>query len=468
MKPTALFLVFLILFSGSAVTGDTAKPGPETPVEKDRPSGPHGSSSEHLVQPVSSEPLPADSGAVNSAPDESGVGTQDETGSLSEPLSPEPLEADPADRQDTGTSTVGMEAGTAAGVTAPEAVVPEQPSPQPAESADSSTAVTPEPESVEPSAAESAAPDSAAAADGTAASEPGSAVPSASAAPAEPAALPVPDPAGGVTYPEPTAMPVPPGESIIRYNTVFSYYGHPNTVRMGILGEHPLDELHELMKRAAAPYDALNGERGVVLALHLIYGTVWPEGEIGILNRENLLRHIEFARERGMLIFIDHQLGKYSVTEAVTLMLPYLAYDNVHLAIDPEWHTVRPGKELGHITAEDLNAAQELMERYLEEHGIAGKKMLMVHQFNPTMIRNRELVRSDFPRIDLIHNADGFGNTGQKLSSYRHIAEAKNMPNKGFKLFYPTKLRDWGWDKPLMTPEEVLKLSPQPVLVMYQ
>jgi hypothetical protein len=463
MKSAALCFVLFFLFSAVAVTGDTTHPLPGTGLDTDRPSGLTDSSSEHLVQPVSSGPNQTEPGASTAKPDRSDTAPRHEPSGLPESKFQEPSGTDPADEPAAGTPAAVTETGNEAGMTGVDYSVPGVPIPE-------------DPESSGLSAAEPAATGSAAAGpvrtdsenSGTAAADPLSAVPAASASLSEPAGNEVPVPSAETGYPEPAAKPVPPGESVIQYNTVFSYYGHPNSVRMGILGEHPLDELHDLMKRAAAPYDALNGEKGVVLALHLIYGTVWPEGEIGILNRANLLRHIEFARERGMLVFIDHQLGKYNVVEAVTKMLPFLEYENVHLAIDPEWHTVRPGKELGHITAEDLNAAQELMERYMEEHGIPGKKMLIVHQFNPVMIRNRELVRADFPRIDLIHNADGFGNKGQKLSSYRHLAEAKHMPNKGFKLFYPTKLRDWGWDKPLMTPEEVMGLSPQPVLVMYQ
>jgi hypothetical protein len=94
--------------------------------------------------------------------------------------------------------------------------------------------------------------------------------------------------------------------------------------------------------------------------------------------------------------------------------------------------------------------------------------MLLVHQFNWRMIENRGQVRSDFERVDLVHNADGFGPPKDKHASWDYNAGAENIPLKGFKLFYPKDWRSGGYDDPLMTPKEVLALEPQPVVIMYQ
>jgi hypothetical protein len=81
-----------------------------------------------------------------------------------------------------------------------------------------------------------------------------------------------------------------------------------------------------------------------------------------------------------MLVFVDHQIGKHSVKESMERILPFLRYPNVHLAIDPEWRTLKPMKEIGSITAEELNQAQRIMQDYMVANGISGIRMLVVHQ----------------------------------------------------------------------------------------
>jgi hypothetical protein len=245
------------------------------------------------------------------------------------------------------------------------------------------------------------------------------------------------------------------------------YYGHPNSRQMGILGRYTKDELLEQMTALAAEYDALNGEKGIIKGFYVIYGTVWPEGEIGRIKEATLLPWIEFALENDMLIFLDHQIGKYDPVESLKEMLPYLKYPNVHLALDPEWRTDKPMKEIGTVTAAELNTCQEVMSQYIQENEL-GDRLLVIHQFNYRMISNRADVRTDYTQVHPILCADGFGAPWLKKDTYAYIAAASNISNKGFKLFYDFEIPGAGIDSPLMSPEEVLALSPRPYLIMYQ
>ncbi|MFW5742753.1 MAG: hypothetical protein ACOC2D_05695 [Spirochaetota bacterium] len=249
---------------------------------------------------------------------------------------------------------------------------------------------------------------------------------------------------------------------------VIAYYGHPFSRYMGILGEAEIEETTRRLRERAAEYDAINGDIGVAPAFHIIYGTVYEDASVGILREHKLIEYIEYAAENDVLVFLDHQIGNGTVEDAIRMMLPYLRYEHVHLAFDPEWATDSPGREIGGVTAEDVNRAQELMQEYLEEHDLPGPRMLVVHQFNWRMIENRERVRSDYPLVQLIHHADGFGSPPNKRESWRFNVLATNMPLKGFKLFYPKSWRDGGFDIPLMTPEEVMQLEPVPVYIQYQ
>jgi hypothetical protein len=251
-------------------------------------------------------------------------------------------------------------------------------------------------------------------------------------------------------------------------NQILAFYGKPDSKRMGILGEYSKEDLAKILDGYAKLYDEQNADQGVVPAFYLIYGTCWPEGEIGYLKDSVVQDYIEFARSRGMLVFIDHQIGKYPVADAVKRLLPWLKYPNVHIALDPEWRTESPMKVIGGVKAEEINAAQEAMSDYMRAEGIVGPKMLVIHQFQDKMIADREKVRADYDGVLLIHTADGFGPPALKRYSYSSNAKATNLPLKGFKLFFKTDLEGAGYDEPLLLPAEVLALEPRPSLIIYQ
>lgn len=252
-------------------------------------------------------------------------------------------------------------------------------------------------------------------------------------------------------------------------NHIVAFYGHPNSKKMGILGEFDtLPAMVEELTRYTREYDAVNGDRGVIPAFHIIFATVLPEGELAYINRIRLKEWITYAEEQGILVFLDHQIGKYPVTEAMKTLLPYLKYPHVHLALDPEWATDKPGKEIGSVRAEDLNTVQQMMQKYMEQEKIGGEKILVVHQFNWKMISRLKEVRSDFPQVVVIHNADGFGTPEEKQKTWAYLREAKNLPLKGIKLFLPKSWRKGGFDVPLYAPKEVLSFDPEPKLIMYQ
>jgi len=255
---------------------------------------------------------------------------------------------------------------------------------------------------------------------------------------------------------------------LLANNTIVAFYGHPLSQRMGILGLHSKEEIARRVKAYAGYYDQENGKDGAIPAYYIIYGTCWPGGEIGYLKDSILEEYILYAQQQGMLVFVDHQIGKHSVKESMERILPFLRYPNVHLAIDPEWRTLKPMKEIGSITAEELNQAQRIMQDYMVANGISGIRMLVVHQFQDKMIRDRDLVRANLDRVLLVHTADGFGSPSVKRNSYAQNSKAENIPVKGFKLFFKSDFPLAGWDNPLLSPAEVMTLEPRPSLIIYQ
>ncbi|MDR2509859.1 MAG: hypothetical protein LBC77_04355 [Spirochaetaceae bacterium] len=256
-------------------------------------------------------------------------------------------------------------------------------------------------------------------------------------------------------------------QSLLLNNDIVAYYGHPNSKNMGILGRHTKEDLLKRLSALSDEYKEANGGRGIIKAFYIIYGTCWPGGDIGYISDARLKEYIDFAAENDMLVFLDHQIGKYDPIDSLKKMLPYLKYPNVHLALDPEWRTTKPMQEIGSVSAEEINRAQKVMEAYMTEHEISGERLLVIHQFNSVMIKNRKEVRADFDQVRLVHCMDGHGTPAKKRGSYAFNALATNIPVKAFKLFYNEK-GNTGVDEPLLSPKQVFELSPRPMLIMYQ
>jgi hypothetical protein len=254
-------------------------------------------------------------------------------------------------------------------------------------------------------------------------------------------------------------------DSILRHSDILAFYGHPLSRNMGILGRYNKEELYDKLSILADEYREVGG-RNIVKAFYIIFGTVWPEAQIGIIRETLLNEWVEFALERNMLIFLDHQMGKYAPEEGIKTMLPWLRYSNIHLALDPEWRTLRPMKEIGHITAEELNRIQQIMEDYLIENQLPGERFLVIHQFNRIMLRNCEDIRSDFSRVRFVHCISGIGTPSMKRDTYALGARSANLPVKGFKLWFDFGIPGHA-DKPLMTPLEVMELDPRPFIIIY-
>lgn len=257
-------------------------------------------------------------------------------------------------------------------------------------------------------------------------------------------------------------------QSVLLNNDLVGIYGKPKAYTMGVLGRYKLEDIDPILDEYVQMYDKANGERGVIPVLYIIYGTCFPGGDIGLLSNATVKRYVEYAAERGWYVFLDHQIGRFGVKNAVNALLPFLKYPNVHLAIDPEWHTTRPMKEIGSVTSADINMAQQMMQDYMIKNNIQGSRFFVIHQFNAVMISNRYAVKSNYEKVQLILCSDGHGPPHLKRQTYAYNALAKNIPLKSFKLFTKPTVAGAGYDIPLMTPEQVLELKPRPYFIMYQ
>lgn len=260
------------------------------------------------------------------------------------------------------------------------------------------------------------------------------------------------------------------------------YYGRPNTPTLGILGQYNIDDLVVKMKEKQKYYETeLDNKVNVKFAFHLIHSLATKDpgrnnNYLLHLSEKSVMKYIKRANKEGFAVIIDLQLGTMTPKEAVQPVLKYLKYDNVHLAIDPEFkipthRKYPPGKYIGHIFGEDLNEAQESISKYLEENDIQEKRNLIVHMFHERMLRKKEDVKN-YDNIKLVYNVDGHGNSGIKIKIYNGLysQEESKVATSGFKIFYNAD------KKPLMTPKQILgfeaigsrKIGIQPFYINYQ
>lgn len=270
----------------------------------------------------------------------------------------------------------------------------------------------------------------------------------------------------------PVKGPPPLPGSLLPNKRILAYYGNPLSKRMGILGELPPKEMLERLDREVARWAKADTLTPVVPALHLIV-TVAQEhpGKDGMYRARMDSALIEkvygWAQGHNALMFLDVQVGKSNVRSELAWLEKYLARPNVHLALDPEFSMKtgrRPGTVIGSMNDDDINYTTSFLAGIVQRYQLP-PKVLVIHRFTQNMLRNYKGIRLD-PRVQIVIDMDGWGNPSLKRGSYERFIYTEPVQFTGFKLFYKHDRRKAGWR--LMTPEEVLALTPRPVYIQYQ
>lgn len=249
---------------------------------------------------------------------------------------------------------------------------------------------------------------------------------------------------------------------------VVAFYGHPGVRAMGVLGHGTPAEVAENISVWVEQYDRLNGPLGAIGAYHLITGVAQanPTSDgtwMYRLPHDRIAPYVEAAREHGLLLFLDNQIGWSDPLREVQLLEDFLKEPFVHMALDPEFATeplgVRPGQAIGGITGSQVNEVLEYLSALVESEGLP-PKILMVHQFAGRMLHDRDEIVPQ-PGVELSIDMDGIGTPRAKLRGYRLFAAAEPSQRPAFKLFFTQ-------DTPLMTPQEVAAMEPMPDVIIYQ
>lgn len=246
-------------------------------------------------------------------------------------------------------------------------------------------------------------------------------------------------------------------------------YGTPITPALGVLGEQDMDATVKRATDQAATYQGLTEEK-VIPALEIIVTVAsGAAGEDGNFSNEwpaqDFVPLVEAAAAAGQYVIIDFQPGRADFLTQVKQYEKLLAYPHVGLALDPEWRLgpeEKPLTRIGSVEAAEVNEVIDYLAQFVAERKLP-PKMVVLHQFQIQMLRDRNQIHTHRPQTPVLIHADGQGSQHAKQGTWRALHEDA-----------PAHVH-WGWknfideDKPMLTPEQTYsQVDPLPDLVTYQ
>jgi hypothetical protein len=124
----------------------------------------------------------------------------------------------------------------------------------------------------------------------------------------------------------------------------------------------------------------------------------------------------------------------------------------------------RPDTEIGTMDASDINWAANYLANIVNQNNLP-PKILVVHRFTLDMVTNYKTI-APLPQVEVVIDMDGWGSQAKKINTYKTVIAAEPVQFTGFKLFYKNDLLPPSTG--ILTPQQVLQLSPQPSYIQYQ
>ena len=268
----------------------------------------------------------------------------------------------------------------------------------------------------------------------------------------------------GTTYPE--------GGAILPFKRIVAYYGNFYSKQMGVLGEYPEDEVLAKLASTTAMWAAADPTTPTIPAIQYI--AVAAQGNAGKdgmwrlrMPDDQIEQALSMANQLHGLLILDVQVGKSTLQSELPPLEKWLKLPNVELAIDPEFsmkYGNAPGTVIGTFDAKDINYAASFLANIVQENKLA-PKVLVVHRFTYDMVTNPQNI-APLPEVEVVMDMDGWGEPAKKFNTYKRVVAPFPVQFTGMKLFYHADLRPPSTR--MLTPQEVLGLTPAPIYIQYQ
>ncbi|WP_182354995.1 hypothetical protein [Flaviflexus huanghaiensis] len=241
-------------------------------------------------------------------------------------------------------------------------------------------------------------------------------------------------------------------------------YGSPITPALGVLGEQDVPATVDRAEEMAEPYRALTDDTVIPAQEIIVTVAAGQAGDDGNYSNEGAIEWfiplIEAAGEAGQYVVLDFQPGRSDFLSQIQLYEELLAYPHVGIALDPEWRLdpdEMPLTRIGHVEIEEVNYLAD----YVRENTLP-QKMIILHQFQLQMIRDRNQLDQSRSEVALLIHADGQGSQSTKNDTWWTLhQDAPEGVAWGWKNFFDE-------DLPMLTPEETYAVEPMPQFVSYQ
>lgn len=265
-------------------------------------------------------------------------------------------------------------------------------------------------------------------------------------------------------YPNPGA--------ILPFKRVVAYYGNFYAKGMGVLGQYPPQDMLARLTAVCATWAAADPTTPVVPAIDYIavvaQASAGADGKyIARMPDSQIDQALALAKEVHGIVVLDVQVGLSDLPTELPLLEKYLAMPQVHLAIDPEFamhNGKKPGRVIGSMDASDVNYAANYLASLVRAHNLP-PKILVVHRFTDAMVTNVPRIKP-LPEVQIVMDMDGWGTQSRKRNTYRAEVYSEPVQFAGFKLFYKNDLLPPSAG--MLTPAEVLGLTPSPSFIQYQ
>lgn len=270
----------------------------------------------------------------------------------------------------------------------------------------------------------------------------------------------------------PADAPYPKPGALLPEKRIIAYYGNFYSTRMGVLGEYDEATMLSMLRREQDRWEAADPTTPTVPAINYIASTAQElPGREGLYTLRmpdtEIDKALAIAEKVDGIVILDIQIGFSTLARELPLLETYLAMPNVHLGLDPEFHMIGdepPGHVIGSYDAADINFAIEYLSELVRAHDLP-PKVLVVHRFTQRMVTNYQDIRPT-PEVQVVMDMDGWGSPAKKLNTYKQFIVPEPVQFTGFKIFYKNDLKPPS-DR-LLTPEDLLKLSPRPSFIQYQ
>jgi hypothetical protein len=262
-----------------------------------------------------------------------------------------------------------------------------------------------------------------------------------------------------------------PGGGFILFpgKRLIALYGNPNTTSLGVLGEQGAEASVVRAKQLAAQYQTNDGVQAIPafeIIATVAAGNPGDDGDYSNeMEAEQLRTWVDAAGREGVYVILDLQPGRTDFLTQAKRYEELLLEPHVGLALDPEWRLLPdelPLQQIGHVEAAEVNEVATWLAALVRDNHLP-QKILLLHQFEDQMLRDRNLIKTP-AELAVVIQMDGQGTIPDKYSTWNRITTGWEGYGwlYGWKNFYDEDIPG------PIDPAEVLELLPGVVYVSYQ